>query len=503
MAGQISDDVTVTARIQPEGVARREFGPTLFLDHVTTTPATRNAAVQLRAVNVYPDATSLAADNPPASVSAAGAIYFQQVPFPKSLVVASVIATAQPAFIFGGEPGTVIAIEALGDNVSFTLDGNDFMVDFDGVTTTMEVAAAFQTGVRTVAAYAAATVTYDSASGYVIQAAAGTGFGDGFADASTTETMGLGSTAVVFPEIALPETPSIALSRIIAINCDFFGISPALAIARDATLVDDFRDWVAQRRLSFMAGIDVWGVAALVPNETTSIAATLAAQGGDGIFLFWNGRTEQAVDHKALSYMGRFSSINFDRPNAVINGKFLTLPGCLPTDLSSTEKAELDRKRINVYVPAGRAASNVGDTKEGVSLGTWVDVYVWLAWFKDALEVEGYNWLKQTAGVGGIPITDQGLAATGNALESVCERGVVNGGLAPNLVSAALTLAIQRTTGNVDFDGFLSVGYLVHRPRAVDIDQSLRNSRGPLPISIFAKGSGKVNNLDIAVVLEN
>ena len=499
MVGSVSDSVRVTARILPAGVARREFGNTLFLAYEAASVNTRNAAVLLRTVRTYPDLDALEADNHPAGVEDAAGIYFQQVPFPKAMLVGYTIGAAQPGLIFGVEPGTVADIAALGAATSLTLDGTDIAVDLNGVTTYADVATQMQTGVRTVTAHSSATVTADADGILTLESTAS--FGTGFVSSTASNLLGVADGATILEPVATAEAPGDALSRIADEDCNFFGVGVAPTIAEDYTMLDSARDWVAARRLSFLGMFDVYGQDVLTTGETTSTGALLYAQGGDGIAAVYNGLTASAIDHKALSYMARFSSINYDRPNAVINGKFLDLPGTIPTALTATQKAELERKRINYYEPVARGVG--GDTQEGTTSGTWIDVYVWLSWFKDALEVEAYNLLKQSAGIGGIPITDQGLGAVADALESVCERGVSNGGLAPNFVSPALRLAIQRATGNADFDGFLSTGYLVHRPRAADVDQTLRNSRGPIPISIFAKGSGKVNSLDISVVFEN
>ena len=582
MAGQLSDAVRVTARILPTGAVRREFGNTLFLDYVTAAVTDREPSALLRGVTAHPDLASVTAAGHPQSVVDAATIYFQQEPFPKALLVGSVVAELQEAYVLGGVPAAVSVIEALGDNVTLSLDGYGFTADFDSVSTYAAIAAALQTGIRAIAGrvvvgatigaggsgYTAATTTVtfsggvgtgaaatvtiaggvvtaliitNSGSGYtsapmiaIADTGGGTGatavallssappasfatataaydaaaraltisgsgaFGTGFGVSVAATNLGLNAGARVLAPIAEVETPAVALTRIETLDCNFFGIAVAPSIGGIFSLADNVRDWAAARPRRYFPFFDLVGADVLVTGETVSIGAQLAAQGGDGVGGFYNGGT---IDHKALSYLGRFSSINYDRPNAVINGKFLGLPGTTPTELTATARLELDRKRINWYERIGRGTE--ADTKEGKTFGTWVDVYVWLAWFKDALEVAGYNFLKASAETGGVPITDQGLAAVADALESVCERGVRNGGIAPNFVSAAMRAAIQRATNNPDFDGFLSRGYYVLRPLAVDVSQADRETRGPIPIAIFVKGSGQVNFLDIDVTFEN
>ena len=497
MAGSVSDAVRVTARILPAGAVRREFGNTLFLDYVTTVITGGPERALLQGVRSYGDLASLTADGQPQSVVDAATTYFQQEPYPKTLLVGSVIAAAHGALIAGSAAGTVTAIEALGDNVAMNLDGEDLDLDLDGLASYTAIAAEIQTGVRTTTGHSAAVAAYDANSGTFILTDVAS-FGTGFGVNPATTLLGLGAGAGVYAPITVAETPDVALSRIEADDCNFFGIGSSPSIAQSFVLADSVRDWAAARPRRYFPFFDLVGSDVLVTAETTSIGAQLAAQRGDGVGGFYNGGQ---IDHKALSYLGRFSSINYDQPNAVINGKFLSLPGTRPTTLTATQANELDRKRINWYAQVGRGTD--ADTREGKTFGTWVDVYIWLAWFKDALEVAGYNFLKSTAGIGGVPITDQGLAAIADVLEAVCERGVRNGGIAPNFVSPAMRLAIQRATGNPAFDGFLSSGYLVVRPLARDVDQQLRETRGPIPVSIFVKGSGKVNFLDVDVTFEN
>ena len=499
MVGQISDSVVVTARINPAGVARREFGNTLFLGYEATAVNTQSEATLLRVVSTYADADAVASDSPPSVVSEAAGIYFQQVPFPKALLVGYTIAAVQPGLIFGVEAGSVTDIEALGDNVSFSLDGNSLTMDLDAVTTFAEIATAIQTGVRMVTAHTAATVTYVAdTNSFTVESTAS--FGSGFTSSAASNLLGLADDATVLEPVATAETPSDALTRIADENCNFFGVASDPAIAQDYALVDSVRDWLAVRRLSFLGLFDLYGNDVLTTNETTSTGALLFAQGGDGLGAIYDGLLATDIDHKALSYMGRFSSINWDTPNATINAAFLDLHGTLPTALTAPQKAELTRKRINYFEPVARGVG--GDTQKGQTFGTWLDTYIWLSWFKDALEVAAYNLLKRTAGIGGLGITNQGLATVADVLEEVCQRGVANGGLAPNEVSPALRLAIQRTTGNPNFNGFLSTGYLVHRVRSADVDQVTRDNRGPIVFPVFGKGRGQIGNLQINVVIE-
>ena len=608
---ELSDSVSVTARLSPLGAANREFGIGLYLDRVDTVQAERDEAIFIRSTPRYTSAADAADDDGvPTAVTRAIERWFGQSPFPRNLQCGTMVAAAQPSYIFGAPGVSVTDIEALGDGVTLTLDGNavvcnfdtlnsmtaiasalqagiraatgiasritglqavnvtnvaglgngvaldidgnDFTADFSGVSTIAQVASALETGIQNVGTYSSADVSA-SGTGLVITGGTDYNFGDGFESSAAAIALGLSGNGVILttnresdyaavtveaddgalkitgtnsvsfgvgfsdtldartlgidPDNAIAlsnfpaaETVTAALNRIEARDSSFYWVAPAREIAENPTEVIALRSWVASRGWNVATIIDLYGEDVLTSSESASLGAQLSALGGNTIGAIWNGRSVAEVDLKGLSYMSRFSSINFNAPNAVPNGKFLQLPGTTPRTLNASERAELRRKRINFYTPV--LGATAGDTEEGYTFGTWIDTTVWIAWFVNALQVAGYNHLKASSPFGGVPITDQGLAGLADAIEEVCALGVRNGGLAPNNVSAAFRAAIQRATGNEDFDGFLSTGYLVVRPSAAQISQTVRNARGPIPITVFAKGAGKINNIEIGVDFE-
>ena len=122
----LSDAVRVTARLAPEGASQREFGIALYLHRVDTLQDDRADASFIRDVRQYATAAAVSADNAPDEVVEAARIYFQQSPFPRNLQTGTVIAAVQPSYIFGAGQRSVTAIEALGNGVALSLNGNDF-----------------------------------------------------------------------------------------------------------------------------------------------------------------------------------------------------------------------------------------------------------------------------------------------------------------------------------------------------------------------------------------
>ena len=102
-----------------------------------------------------------------------------------------------------------------------------------------------------------------------------------------------------------------------------------------------------------------------------------------------------------------------------------------------------------------------------------------------------------------MPQTPDGIKAVQNVIEAVCERGIVNGGIAPGQLAPSLANEVQQATGNNDFNGFLTTGYLVYiRPLALQ-SRADRTARKSPPAQVWAKGSGAIHFLDIAVIFEN
>ena len=335
--------VRVSATISASPALRRDFGRTLYLHSETGAVTTLLAAQRIRQVHTYPSPKAVQEDATPSAVQTAAGIYFGQDPYPKNLMLASRIGTAQAAFIFGGVTGSITEIEALGDTVAFSLDGNAFTASFDGLTTTAAIASAIQTGIRTITGYASATVTYNADGRYEVTDDAN--FNAGFTESDAAETLGLSAAAgAVVLQTAAVETVTEALNRAETLDDSFYWVVADPTISAVEADIEAVATWVAARNANLV--VDVLGLGVLTQGETTSIGAQISALQNNNINGIYNGLV---IDHKALSYAARFSSINFGVPGSLITGKFKQLPGCSPTTLTQAQRDELVRKRINYY----------------------------------------------------------------------------------------------------------------------------------------------------------
>ena len=362
-------------------------------------------------------------------------------------------------------------------------------IDFTDVESLADVASTLQTALRTstAAGFSEAEVEYDA-----LQSAFAVSIdrldADEFLAGDTADDLGLdgGSIAAGYAS----ETIEAALADLLALDSDWYFTVPDSAI-RDGDGARALAAWTASR--PYMLALDVTGADVLEAGEDDSLAAELSALGYDNAFAVWS----QTEDHKALSLAGRLSAINFAAANSLLTAKFKVLPGTTPDALTTTQQGELVRKRINYYAPFGGDAI----VAEGMTLqpGRWIDTQYWLDWLINAIRTSVYNLLRQSARV---PQTARGVAAIKAVVQRVCEEGVRNGGIAPGFVTEALRADIIAVTGNGNFSGRLTRGYLVHAGSIAEQAQSDREQRKAPPARVWLKHSGAVHTVDIALTLE-
>ena len=242
----------------------------------------------------------------------------------------------------------------------------------------------------------------------------------------------------------------------------------------------------------YMLALDVVDRMALAPNENTSVAARLSALQHERTFLVWS----DTADYKALSTAARLSSVDFGGRDTLITPKFKKLPGNIPDTLNARGQRELDRKRVNYYTRFGADAIFA----EGWTLkpGRWIDVLYWLDWIVDAVKHSVRDLLVNHPTR--VPQTDPGIAAIKAEVERVCQDGVRNGGIAPGTVSETVAHDVRQTTGNRDFSGHLTRGFLVHVSPVATMSEADRVARRAPPMKVWLKGSGAVHFADIQLV---
>ena len=499
----ISKIVRATSQITGGGVLRREFGITMF---VTRDNSFLGTGANRIAVVANPDdgADLFVLGTEPRT---ANDIFFQQIPFPKNIVFGRWIESDVAAELLGTSPGTFAALNAISDG-SFVCKAEDFTaVDLTSAVDLAGVAALIQTELRTGTDpdFAAATCVFNVTKNR-FEVTTGTGVGadqtlsvfsvtDPLVGTDISALLGLDEGATL-NQGADAETITQAIEAIVALNDSPYFVTVEKTIVDFATL-DEVRTWVSSRPYMFF--MENAEIGALTPDESSSVLAQFLALLPERVAAMWSA----TGDYKALSFAGRYSSVNFSGSNTLITGNLKDLPGTVSDDISSTAQAELERKNTNYYAPFFSTGSEpVNGVYNGTTMkqNVWADVRYFLDWAVNAVQVDVFNMLKN-ANV--VPQTEDGVTAEQSVIEAVMEQAVRVGGIAPGQMSASTILDIQQTTGNTDFDGFLPKGYLIYAAPIVQQSQSDRNERKSPPFKVWMKGSGAIHEVEIALIFEN
>ena len=163
-----------------------------------------------------------------------------------------------------------------------------------------------------------------------------------------------------------------------------------------------------------------------------------------------------------------FSAQNLNNPRSIITANAKPVPGVLPSNISGTQFAELERKRANVVTRVGGLSSLVGG---GTSrAGYWADAVYWLLWMKNESELAVWNAARGSRRLN--------AAIIRNVMTAVLEVGVRNGGIqAGGTVDAATKADIIATTGNQEFNGTMTAGYILWVQRASESTLADRTNR--------------------------
>ena len=248
-----------------------------------------------------------------------------------------------------------------------------------------------------------------------------------------------------------------------------------------------------------LAFIDTHSVTAYAPLADPAVHVADAIGGADvaNMAAIYVQDTEGTYAGAALA--ARMSAINFDAPNSLFNPKFKTLAGVEGSrDITESGLVNLRAKHCNYYSMYGSGESFFADGYMGD--GSWMDTRYWQIWLRSELQNELYNLLRTRNRV---TQDARGLADIKEAMNTVLERGRVNGGIAPGTLTPARLQEVITATGNPDFDPYLPRGYFTHIPPVSTLTATQRAARqAPTPVA-WLTGAGAINELSVQVVFEN
>ena len=167
----------------------------------------------------------------------------------------------------------------------------------------------------------------------------------------------------------------------------------------------------------------------------------------------------KAGERPDIGMLALLSAQNLNNPSSIITTHLKALPGVETTFISETQRAALESKRCNAYTRVGGLPSLIGGFTG--KAGTWADAQWWLLWIKAELENQIYNAMRASRRFNTAILTD--------TIHEVMLLGVRNGGIQQGgTVNSSLKQDIIAVTGNSEFSGVLSTGYLawVEQPNA-------------------------------------
>ncbi|MYD94711.1 MAG: DUF3383 domain-containing protein [Chloroflexi bacterium] len=497
--------VRVTATIEPAGASGENFGRSLFVYAGDASGTTRAAIVGDRArdlrVNRYDSLDDVAEDfaSDHAAYLAAAA-YFAQTPFPRALVVAGWVAAGAEDYILGAtgyaDATSLASILAAGSSAEFRVAGGQSVtVDLAGVSGSGDTgfgnaAAAIQTALRTITSapnLSAVEVTYDTAAdAFQVKGAIGVDLG-GVLSGDGAEAVGLDTAATYHPGFPA-ETITDALARVQRVDDTWYWLLLSADQVASASLVAVATWLQTQPKQGVFA---VTGPDVLVAAEATSRAAQVADLGSERATLIWSA----VADYKDASLAGLFSGTDFDARDSLPTAFGKALPGRASDMLTSTQRAELTRKRINTYeVVGGHAIVQTGVT---VRAEWFTDTRYWLDWLIQRIQTTVFALLR---GNPRVALTVAGIGRIQAVIEDACQEVRRPGGIAPGPVPATVATQIRRVTGT-DFGSTLSRGFLVHVGSLDDQSAADRAAREAPPVSVWVRDASAVHSLDVAIRL--
>jgi len=500
MALPISDIVTVNIRVAAGGVSRTDFGTGLFLTDDPGVDAGGPGKVRRFGSLEEVGAVFNGSTEP----YRAAVAWFSQNPRPRDFFVGRWATTAVNSSIYGGEAASASGFTA--SNSSFVLEGETVTVDLSSASDYAAIATALQAGIRgmTDTRFSNATVTVedtnhfvltlagpDVISGYATAAATGTDIHDDLAwDQDDDER--------VYTQGNAQEEAVDALDAIQEIDSSWYFLSLDNTIAKTPSGLSNvtktsISNWAQAAGKFFSCGDS--GDATLVPGETGSDAAEVSALGNSRTCVTWSSE----ADYKAVSIAAFFSGTNWTGIQTIATAKFRSLPGFAADSVSSQGQAELIRKRVNYY--SGRGGSPpIYAEGETCAAGIWMDVQIFLDWLAGAMQSDLYNLLRSQIR---IPQTTFGVAQVKETITDVLEQGFASGGIGTGVVSPSLLSQIRQATGNTDFDGRLSNGYLVHIASLASQPQADRDARRLPATKVWLKSTGSIHTIAMDIDFEN
>lgn len=224
---------------------------------------------------------------------------------------------------------------------------------------------------------------------------------------------------------------------------------------------------------------DIVGIGADIKAAGLSKARTLAYSQDDG---------KVAV----ATYASIASSINFSGSNTMNTMNLKTLTGIIGDGgLSDTYLLNAKDNGVDVYGVTGGLSVVYSNDNNG-----YTDDIKGQLWLKKALEVAGFNFLRQTNTK--IPQTEEGMMGLKNAYLQVCEQGIRNGFVAPGTWNGLVPFG----DGEKFREAIEQKGYYIYSTPIAQQSQTEREARKAPVVQIAIKCAGALHFSDVIVTVQ-
>ena len=474
MALDISTFVDITTQVAAGGVPLERFGRGLLITTDDAISAGGSGKVQL-----YTTLNGFSADFDAGDAMDAASVWFSADPIPQGLWVGRWADVDVDTSLRGGvAPSAAGATPLNSANAAFAINGIDIEADLSGggANTYAAIAPLLQTALQT--AINGALVTYDT-DRFLIEFADTAAISPPYLTAPSSGTdisAALGMAQADSPKYTQGhDTESVADAAAEMVGFATSGAPVAIMLADDAPMTDrivagDTREnlaaWASAGDYVFFQ-LDTADQALAADDGTVAnpSVSQLAFSRNQGQVAATYSMAGEKPDVGLAAFQ---SAQRLDNAASIATAHAKGLPGVAATDITPTQYAELKRKRVNVVTSVGGLSSLVGGYTSRP--GYWLDAQWWLLWFKNRNVNAVWNAMR------GSRRLTPGIMA--DVLTEVARAGVSNGGIQPGGVVNAQTKAdIIATTGNQEFNGTLTAGYLIWVERPSQATQQSRENR--------------------------
>ena len=234
---------------------------------------------------------------------------------------------------------------------------------------------------------------------------------------------------------------------------------------------------------------DYFEVTASLKNIST-LGASIKAAGNTKTRLL--AYSLEGGKQAVATYATIAKSVNYNGANTANTMNLKQLSGIMPdSGLSDTYVLAANNNGVDIYGNTGGLGCVYSNSNGG-----YTDDIENQLWFKKAIEVAGFNYLRQTNTK--IPQTEAGMAGLRNAYSQICEKAINNGVVAPGAWNTAVPFGDPETFKR----NIAEKGYYVYSLPVAQQSQADREARKAPVVQIAIKLSGAFHFSEVIITVE-